>query len=183
MTRTLAHTFVVPAVLVAGCAASPAAPPASEYVWSTPRAGDTREAHVYGEPATLTPQRAAVQPVPDAPPGTWAEPQQGAPVATSGTPWVESSDPRWTTHRIAASESAYDDSAPAAVTYAPAPVYVNSYPGPWGYGPGYYGPYYSRPFIGVGIGFGGFRGGGFHGGFGGGFHGGFRGGGHGWGRR
>jgi hypothetical protein len=157
------------AALLAGCAASPAAPPASEYTWNPPRPGDTREAHVYGVQAPTSQPAVATSP-----PGRWTEPQSGQSASVApGEPWVESSDSRWSTHRIAAPQPVYEDAPPAVITYAPAPapvVYVNPYPS-WGYSPAYYGaPYYSRPFVGVGIGFGG----GFGGGWGG-FHGGSRG--------
>jgi hypothetical protein len=96
-----------------------------------------------------------------------AAPVTAAPVA-SGAPWVESADPRWSTHRAAAPPS-YEPApapAPAVVVYeTPPPMFVAQ---PWP------GPYYARRgwgrvAIGIGVGFGG----GWH-------HGGGRGGRGGW---
>jgi hypothetical protein len=172
MTRILLALLVV---LVVGCA--PAAPPVvvTRYIYVQ---APTPQPEAYAPtpaPSLAAPPRT----VASAPPGVWTEPQaaQGAPVAP-GQPYAESTDPRWTTHRIAAPQ--YEEpplpvvDAPFA---APPTVYVQEgYPyayAPAYYGPTYYGgPYYSRPFVGVGIGMGaGFRGG-FRGGYGGGFHGG-----------
>jgi hypothetical protein len=179
------------ALLAGGCASRVAAP-APAYVWDPPRARDTWQAHVYGAPGPVTQQPVAVaaaSPVASAPPGTWVEqqPGQGA-AAAGGVPWVESSDPRWSTHRTAAPPPA---DVQSEVTYAPSSTVIYSAPyyGPgFGYGPapfvGVRGGYYGGFGVGVGFHTGGFHGGGFHGGgYGGGFHGGgFHGGGFG-GRR
>jgi hypothetical protein len=113
--------------------------------------------------------------VPSAPPGVLAEkqgtaqadaqsaaaPVTAAPVA-SGAPWVESADPQWSTHRIAAPLPSYEP-APAVVVYETAPPMFVAQPWP--------DPYYARRHWGgygrghvVAFGVGVHLGGGFHGG-------------------